>query len=117
VLEKWGIMTEDADDGSNTDERSIAGARRRAFELGEGCLILAKIEAERLAQSLGRTPSFGEKVLLEHVAYVNIRIGKLREWGLHGEAEKATRLLATLLKNFEKERKLTLGKLLEEEIQ
>jgi hypothetical protein len=98
----------------NIDETPIGRTRRRAFELGEGCLILAKIEAEQLVQNLGRTPSFAEKVLLEHVAYINVRIGKLREWCQHGEADKATRLLASLLKDFEKESKSTVATLPED---
>jgi hypothetical protein len=85
------------------DEGPIARARRRAFELGEGCLALVKMEAEQLAQDLGRQPSFAEKRLIEQVAYLNVRIGKLRVWGRVGEADKATRLLAILLRAFENE--------------
>jgi hypothetical protein len=86
----------------NSDEGPIARARRRAFELGEGCLILAKTEAEQLAQELGRKPSFAEKCLFEHVAYLTVRIRTLRRWGQTREADDATRLLATLLRGFEK---------------
>jgi hypothetical protein len=93
---RWGLMTD------TTDEEPIARALRRARELGEECLALAKLEVERLTQNLGRTPSFAERVLLEHVAYLTVRIRALRSWGRHREADDATRLLATLLKNFEK---------------
>jgi hypothetical protein len=101
----------------NIDETTIGRTRRRAFELGEGCLSLAKLEAKRLAQNLGRTPAFADEILVEPLAYLIIRSKTLRNWGLHGEADKATRLLATLLKNFEKESKLTVAKLLEDEIE
>jgi hypothetical protein len=100
-----------------TDEEPIARALRRARELGEECLALAKLEVERLTQNLGRTPSFAERVLLEHVAYLTVRIRALRSWGRHREADDATRLLATLLKNFEKKSRSTVAKLLEDEIQ
>ena len=89
---------------------------RRAFELGEGCLSQAKLEAERLAQNLGRTPALADEILLEPIAYLIIRSRTLRNWGLHGEAGEATRLLATLLKGFEKEARSTMTKLLKDEI-
>lgn len=103
---------------NTTDEGPIARAQRRALELsGEECLALAQLEAEQLVRDLGRTPSFAEQVLLEHVAYINVRIGKLREWGQHAEADKATRLLATLLRAFEKKSKpAVVKKLLEKEL-
>jgi hypothetical protein len=92
------------------DELSIACARRRAFELGAGCLALAKLEAEELTQRLGRTVTFAEMVLIEHVAYASVRARNSRNRGLHREADKETRLLATLLKHFEKQSMLTIGR-------
>jgi hypothetical protein len=101
----------------NSYEGPIARARRRAFELGEGCLILAKTEAEQLAQELGRKPSFAEKCLFEHVGYLTVRIRTLRRWEQTREADEATRLLATLLRAFEKKSKPSVAKLLEKQIQ
>jgi hypothetical protein len=89
----------------NSDEGPIARARRRAFELGEGCLALAKLEAEQLAQDLDRKPSFAEKLLLEQIAYFRVRVQKLRAWGRAREAEDTTKLLATILIAFEKKSK------------
>jgi hypothetical protein len=96
----------------NIDETTIGRTRRRAFELGEGCLSQAK----RLAQNLGRTSAFADEILVEPIAYLIIRSRTLRNWGLHGEADKATRLLAVLLKDFEKKSKPTVAKALKDAI-
>jgi hypothetical protein len=100
----------------NIDETTIGRTRRRDFELGEGCLSQAKLEAKRLAQNLGRTPAFADEILVEPIAYLIIRSRTLRNWGLHGEADKATRLLAVLLKDFEKKSKPTVAKALKDAI-
>jgi hypothetical protein len=89
----------------NSDEGPIARARRRAFELGEGCVSLAKSEAGQLASDLGRKPSFAEKLLLEQIAYLSVRVRRLRAWGRAREAEDTTKLLATILIAFEKKSK------------
>jgi hypothetical protein len=101
-----------------TDEGPIARGRRRALELsGEECLAAARLEAEQLIQNLGRKPSVAEKLFLEEIAYLRVRVRRLRAWGQTREAEKAARLLATLLKDFAKEAKSTVAELLEDEIQ
>lgn len=87
---------------NSLDEGPIARNRRRALELGEQCLALAKIEAEQLFRDLGRKPSLAEKPLLEQIAYLTVRVRKLRELGQVREADDATRLLATILVAFEK---------------
>ena len=92
----WGLMT------NSLDEGPIARNRRRALELGEQCLALAKIEAEQLFRDLGRKPSLAEKPLLEQIAYLTVQVRKLRELGQVREADDATRLLATILVAFEK---------------
>jgi hypothetical protein len=79
----------------NSDETTIARARRRAIELsGEECLAAARLEAETLIQALGRMPSVAEKLLLEQIAYFRVRLPRLRTWGQTRESERAARLLA-----------------------
>jgi hypothetical protein len=90
-------------------EGKIARDLRRGRELGEECLDSAKIEAERLVRSLGRALSFAEEALLDEVAYLRVRSKILRKWGLHSEADKATRLLDTLVKNFDKKFRSTVA--------
>jgi hypothetical protein len=96
-----------------TNETKIARNRRRALELrGEECLAAARLEAEQLIQGFGRKPSLTEKLLLDEIAYLRVRLRRLRAWGQTRDAEKVARLLANLLKDLKKE-----PKLLEEEIQ
>jgi hypothetical protein len=112
ILERWGIMTD------TTDEGPIARGRRRALELsGEECLAAARLQAEQLIQNLDRKPSVVEKILLEEIAYLRVRVQRLNAWGQTRLADKAARLLANLLKDFKKEPNPTVGKLLEDEIQ
>ena len=93
----------------NIDETTIGRARPRAQELGEESLASAKLEAEQLTQDLGRESSVTEKILLEQIAYLRVRVPRLRAWGQTREADKAARLLANLLGNFEKESKVDGG--------
>jgi hypothetical protein len=86
----------------NSNVTAIARGRRRTFELGEECTAKAKLEAEQLTRDLGRKPSIAEKLLLEQVAYLTIRVRTLRAWSQTREAEDTTRLLANLLSTFEK---------------
>jgi hypothetical protein len=109
--ETWGLMIE------NSDEGPIARGRRRALELGEACLAQAELEAEQLAQDLGRKPTFAEKLLIEQIAYLSVRVRRLRAWGRSREADDTTRLLATILIAFEKKSKPVVKNLLEEQIQ
>jgi hypothetical protein len=100
----------------NLDEGPIARSRRRALELGEQCLALAKVEAERLIQEdLGRKPSLAEKLLLDEIACLKVRVARLREWGMVREADDTAKLLATILIAFEKNSKQKL-KILQEEV-
>jgi hypothetical protein len=101
-----------------TDETKIARDRRRAKELSGGeCLGAARLEAEQLTQVLRRKPSVAEKLLLEEIAYLRVRVRRLRAWAQTREADKAARLLANLLKDFKKEFNGTVAQLLEDEIQ
>src|ERR1700683_3041859 len=90
-----------------TNETKAARDRRRALELSdEECWAAARLMAEQLIQELGRKPSVAEKLLLEEIAYLRVRVRRLRAWGQTREAEKAARQLANLLKDFKKEPKL-----------
>jgi hypothetical protein len=89
-----------------TDETKIARDRRRAVELSGGeCLAAARIEAEQLTQDLHRKAALGEKLLLDEIAFQRVWVRRLRAWGRIREAERAARLLVSLLKNFKKESK------------
>ena len=86
------------------NEGTIARDRRRARELGEEGLALAKCEAQRLIQCLGREPTVAERILIEHVATVDVRARTLRAWGRHKEADAVTLILSKLLNDFHKMR-------------
>jgi hypothetical protein len=95
-------MTNLSDADSN--EGSIARARRRARELDEKCLVSAKREAERIIQRLGREPFDEERILIEHVAILDARTRTLRKWGKQKEADASTLILSKLLGDLRKMR-------------
>jgi len=79
------------------NEGPIARARRRARELGEDGLALAKCEADQIIQGLGREPDFAERRCIEHFAILDVRVRTLRAWNLHEAADDATSLLMKAL--------------------
>jgi hypothetical protein len=82
---------------SGINEGPIARARQRARELGEEGLALAKREAEQLIQDFGREPTGSERILLEHIAILDVRIRALRKWRRQREADALTLVLVKSL--------------------
>jgi hypothetical protein len=90
------------------NDGSIARAERRARELGEEGLALAMREAEEIILSLDYRPGLAERRCIEHVTILDVRVRALRSWNAHKEADKATLLLMTALREL---RALSRGRL------
>jgi hypothetical protein len=93
----WGLIMTD-----NSNEGTIARGRRRTRELGEEILATAKREAEGFLQRLAREPTGTDRILIEHVAILDVRARTLRAWGRQTEADAVTLILMKSLGELQK---------------